>query len=76
MYIVTVDWYNNDEGHNLNILSATTSLYIAERVFNDYVNIHRKTDEHDGYTIQDDSGRLYYAYKVIPEYHRVMLSEV
>lgn len=75
MYIVIVDWYN-DEGHNLDILSATCDIDIAEQVFNDYVRLHRSLDEAEGYTIQDDSGQLYYAYRVMPEYHRVMIKKV
>lgn len=73
LYIVTIDWYDDDTGHNLEILEVTDDKEKAQRVFKNYVNTHRDIDIQDGYTIMDDNDRIYYAHGTMPNYHRVTI---
>ena len=73
LYIVTVDWYSDEDGHNLEIIEVTDDKEKAQRHFKNYVNTHREVDLRDGYTITDDGDSYYYAHGTIPYYHRVTL---
>lgn len=73
-YVVTVDFYNNDDGHGLQVLCVTEDLKIAKSVLKDYVDDHREFDEEDGYSVLDDTEGTYYAYGTMPNYHRVQIN--
>lgn len=73
-YIVTVDWYDDWDGHNLDIICCTTDYDEAKKAFDKYVSDHRSIDIEIGLKVQDDYEHCYYAYGAMPDYHRVLLS--
>jgi L-ascorbate metabolism protein UlaG (beta-lactamase superfamily) len=73
-YIVTVDWYNDFDGHNLEIICCTTDYDEAKEAFDTYVSDHRSIDRENGYKIADDYENRYHSYGTMPDYHRVILN--
>lgn len=78
LYILTVDWYNDTDGHEHQILEVTDDWEKAHKAFQDYVNSHRQLDLDEGYLVVDDWSEyreaLYYAHREMPDYHRVKLT--
>jgi hypothetical protein len=74
LYIMTVDWYDDNTGHNIQVYEVTDDFDKAKKVFKEYVDSHRERDLKDGYTVMDDYETLYYAHGTMPNYHRVQIS--
>jgi hypothetical protein len=75
LYIITADWYDEESGHNHNILLATTDKEKAKFIFNSYTELAASKDTDEGYTIVDRTENVYYSHCDVPNYHRVILHE-
>lgn len=72
-YIVTVDWYDDYNGHDLEIICCTTDYDEAKKAFDTHVSKNRSIDIENGYKVIYDYENCYYARGAMPDYHRVIL---
>lgn len=72
-YIVTLDWYDENSGHNIEVYPSTTDEELALSRFQRCVADMRMIDEDAGYTVMDDTEHLYYAHGTMPNYTRVQI---
>ncbi|MBO7323428.1 MAG: hypothetical protein J6U51_07590 [Bacteroidales bacterium] len=43
LYIITVDWYDDESGHNIQVHDVTDDRERARKIFREYVDMHRET---------------------------------
>lgn len=72
LYILTLDYYTNDDGYVHEVMYTTTNKIMAQNRFNTTVRNCKLQDA--DYTIMTDNKTQYFAHKEMPVYTRVKLS--
>lgn len=75
IYIVSANWYTNDEGHIHEIHLVTTDKNKAIDKMKEYTNYVRTQDLEEGWTIVDDTEGKYFSHKGCPEYYTIRIDE-
>ena len=75
LYVVTVDYYTEDEGFEHEIMKITDSKKVALTEFNILRDKLIEQDKELGWTIMDNRDTVYFSHGEMPEYCRLLLTE-
>ena len=75
LYVVTVDYYTEDEGFKHEIVKITDNKKVAITEFNTLRDILKKQDKELGWTVMDNHDTIYFSHGKMPEYCRLLLTE-